>query len=198
HEEGGLYVTHDLVPQVGEIYTLEINWEGKTYTATDILQPVPLIDSVYTEFEEETGITDEGYFLKLNSRDPQGIANYYHYRVYRNNQLITLPDPGNSRTLVLTDEFFDGQERLGVIPNEEVIFSPGDLATVDQIAISEEYYNFLFKIYEITGNQGLSFVGNPPPASVRGNVLSESPDLYRALGFFYAIEIDRQTVTVKE
>ena len=194
----GVYSTDELVPQLGTSYELEIIWEGKHYYAKDQLNEVPLIDSIYSEFEPETGITDEGYFVKINSADPAGVANFYHYRVYRNGELINLPDPGNARTLIVDDEFFDGQYRTGINPNEEVVFEPGDRAEVEQIGISESYYQFLFEIYEITGNQGIPFAGNPPPASIRGNVLSAEPENYKALGYFYTVDIDQRSVTVSE
>ncbi|MEL7121235.1 MAG: DUF4249 domain-containing protein [Bacteroidota bacterium] len=192
YQGNGVYSTGDLQPQIGETYTLEIIWNGAIYTASDLLNEVPRIDSIYTEFEEESLFTDEGYFLKLNTIDPVGIANFYHYRVYRNNEFITVPDPGNSRTLRQEDEFFDGQLREGVEPNEEVIYEVGDLAMVDQMGISEAYFDFLFQVYNQTGQDG-GFVGNPPPASIRGNINSTS----RALGFFYAADIHRRSIQVR-
>ena len=196
YEGDGVYATEQIMPQIGQSYTLNIRWEDKTYSAVDQLNEVPKIDSIYTEFEEETGITDEGYFVKFNSKDPAGIANYYYYRVYRNDSLFVLPDPGNSRTIILKDEFFDGQNRVGVVPNEEVIYEIGDIAKVDQIGISAEYYQYLFEFYRQTGYQGVSFTGNPPPATIRGNVISDSPEDYRALGFFRAIDVKTKWVEV--
>ena len=84
--EEGFYGTTELQAMVGETYELEIVWEGKHYSATDRLVEGSAIDSIYTTFEEETGITDEGFFVKINSQDPPGIPNFYHYRVYRNNE----------------------------------------------------------------------------------------------------------------
>lgn len=195
---GGYYNTEEIEPQIGSLYTLEILWEEKSYTAADVLNAVPDIDSLYAEFEEESIFTDEGYFLKLNSSDPAGISNFYHYRVYRNNEFITVPDPGNSRTLILSDEFFDGQFREGIEPNEEVVFELGDLASVDQMGISEAYFEFLFQVYEQTGSQGGGFAGNPPPASIRGNIISNSESNSRALGFFYATDVERKSIVVQE
>ena len=194
----GFYRTTDIQAVVGENYELVIAWEGKQYTANDRLVEEPAIDSIYTEFEEETGITDEGYFVKINSQDPVDIPNFYHYRVYRNNELIVIPDPGNARTIILNDEFFDGENRVGVNPNEEAILEVGDSVLVEQIGISETYYDFLFELYTLTGNQGLSFTGNPPPASIGGNIQSQEPLQYKALGFFSVIDIKRKSILVVE
>ena len=45
-----------------------------------------------------------------------------------------------------SDEFFDGQQRIGVNPNEEVAYELGDIAIVQQLGISEAYHDFLFHI----------------------------------------------------
>lgn len=196
HVADGRYSSNLLVGSVNTSYTLQIEWKSFTYSATDVLNQVPTIDSIYSVFQEETGITDEGYFLQLNTRDPSGIPNYYHYRVYRNGEYVMLPDPGNARTLVVSDEFFDGAFLQGVNPNEEAVFEPGDIGRAEQMSISKAYYQFLFSFYELTGNQGLSFTGNPPPASIRGNVLAGSENYPRALGFFHAADVATAEVVV--
>ena len=198
HTGDGYYSTSDFQAVVGESYELAITWEGKQYTATDKLVEVPAIDSIYSEFEEETGITDEGYFVKINSQDPVNIPNFYHYRVYRNDELVVIPDPGNARTIILSDEFFDGENRVGINPNEEAVLAIEDKVLVEQIGISETYYQFLFELYTLTGNQGLSFTGNPPPASIQGNIRSQDPLSYKALGFFSTTDIKRASIIVKE
>ncbi|MEM6261955.1 MAG: DUF4249 domain-containing protein [Bacteroidota bacterium] len=197
YQGDGVYTTTEVQGEIGRVYTLEVNWEGAVYRASDRLTEVPRIDSIYADFEEASIFTDEGYFVKIDARDPAGVVNFYHYRVYRDNELITVPDPGNSRSLVLDDDFFDGQPRLGFIPNEEVIYEVGNVAMVDQMGISEAYFDFLFQVYEQTGSQG-GFVGNPPPSSIRGNVNGISEEAGRALGFFYAADVYRDSIMVVE
>ena len=185
----GVFTTEKIEGEIGKSYTLRILWNDYEYIASDIMNQAPPIDTLYSIFQEESGITDEGYFLNFNSQDPAGIANQYHYRVFKEGEYIILPDPGNARTLVLTDEFFDGAYREGINPNEEAVFEPGQIGKVEQMGISMAYYQFLFQVYDQTGNQGLSFTGNPPPASIRGNLIATDPDYPRALGFFHVADI---------
>ena len=192
----GTYVTDTLEPSIAAEYTITIIWEGDTYVATDRLNPVPGFEDLYFTFEEETLFSDEGYFLQIDTQDPPGVPNFYYYRVARNGEFIIVPDPGNATLLVVSDEFFDGQLRTGVNPNDEISFEVGDVATAQQLAISEEYHDFLFLLFEQTGNAGLSFVGNPPPASIRGNLINLTNNTKRALGFFYAAEVEEGTITI--
>ncbi|WP_340063478.1 DUF4249 domain-containing protein [Ascidiimonas aurantiaca] len=198
HTGEGYYEAAGLQPELDTTYTITISWNGSVYQGSDTLSAVPLFDRFYFEFEEETLVTDEGYFLRIDTQDFQGIANFYYYRVFKNGEYIIVPDPGNSIVLVVSDEFFDGQLRVGVNPNDEVSFEPGDLAGAQQLGISEAYYDFLFQVFEQTGNSGVSFVGNPPPASIRGNIINLTDSKNRALGFFYTADVEEQTIMITE
>ncbi|TPN83976.1 DUF4249 domain-containing protein [Aquimarina algicola] len=197
HTSNGVYVNDLIEPQIGVSYTVSIVWNGDTYEGSDTLNEVPLFDRLFVVFEEETLFTDEGYFLKFDSSDPVGVENFYYYRIFKNGEFFIVADPGNSITLVETDEFFDGQQRLGVTINEEVVFEIGDIATGQQLGISEEYYDFLYELFIQTG-QGGSFIGNPPPASIRGNIINVTNPQQRALGFFYAVDVEEDTIEVEE
>jgi hypothetical protein len=97
----------------------------------------------------------------------------------------------------VSDKFFDGQQRVGINPNEEVSFVVGDLAKAQQLGISKKYYQFLFELFTQTGNQGVSFVGNPPPASINSNVINISNPKNRILGYFYAVDIVEDSILIE-
>ena len=198
HIGNGIYTNSDIVPTLDTEYTLTIIWQNEMYVGSDTLTEVPDFDNVYSVFEEETLFTDAGYFVKFDATDPAGIENYYYYRVYKNGEFFIVADPGNSFTLVESDEFFDGQQRIGVKPNEEVIFQIGDIAKVEQLSTTEAYHDFLVELFTQTGNQGLSFVGNPPPASIRSNVLNTDIPSNRALGYFYTVDVAEATIEIVE
>jgi hypothetical protein len=197
HAGDGFYTNNAIAANINTTYTITVIWNGETYEGSDTLNEVAPFDDVYSEFEEETLITDEGYFVKFDSTDPVGVENFYYYKAFRNGEFIIVPDPGNSATLVESDEFFDGQQRIGVNPNEEVAYEIGDSATVQQLAITEEYYDFLFQLFEQTGNQ-VPIIGNPPPASIRSNVINTTTPSNRMLGFFYAVDIEEASLIVTE
>ena len=197
HTQEGSYLNEEIPAALNRTYTITIQWNGETYVGSDVLNEVASFDNVYSEFEEETLITEEGYFVKFDSTDPITIENYYYYRAFRNGEFIIVPDPGNSATLVESDEFFDGQQRFGVNPNEEVIYEIGDTAIVQQLGISEEYHNYLFQLFEQTGNQ-IPIIGNPPPASIRSNIVNVTVPNNRILGFFYAADVEEESLRITE
>ena len=197
HIGNGIYTNNMIPVELNTLYTITIEWNGETYEGNDFLNEVPPFERLYSEFEEETLITDAGYFVKFDCQDPEGVENFYHYKVFKNGEFTINPDPGNSTTLVDSDEFFDGQLRIGVNPNEEISFVPGDLARVQQLGISEEYHDFLFQLFEQTGNQ-VPIIGNPPPASIRSNVMNMTTPGNRALGFFYAADIEEGSIIITE
>lgn len=197
HTDNGIYINNNLLPEVGKTYTITILWNNETYIGSDKLNEVPPFDNFYYEFEDETFITDSGYFLKFDSTDPVGIENYYYYRVFKNNVFTIVPDPGNSQTLIVSDRFFDGQQRIGINPNEEVSFEIGDFAKAQQLGISKRYYQFLFELFTQTGNQGISFVGNPPPASITSNIINTTNPNNRILGYFYAIDVEENSILIE-
>jgi len=197
HTADGFYTNNTITAALNTTYTITVIWNGETYVGSDTLNEVAPFDDVYSEFEEETLITDAGYFVKFDSTDPVNEENFYYYKAFRNGEFIIVPDPGNSTTLVESDEFFDGQQRIGVNPNEEVAYEIGDSAIVQQLGISEAYYDFLFQLFEQTGNQ-VPIVGNPPPASIRSNVINTTTPGNRMLGFFYAVDIEEASLIVTE
>ncbi|MEM1001034.1 MAG: DUF4249 domain-containing protein [Bacteroidota bacterium] len=193
----GFYTNSEIVAELNQTYIITIQWNGDTYVGSDTLNEVAPFDDVYAVFEEETLITDEGYFVKFDSTDPADIENFYYYRAFRNGEFIIVPDPGNSATLVESDEFFDGQQRTGVNPNEEVVYEVGDDAKVQQLGVSEAYHDFLFELFVQTGNQ-VPIIGNPPPASIRSNIVNITTPNNRILGFFYAADVEEASIVVTE
>jgi hypothetical protein len=194
----GYYVSAGLTPELNKTYTLRIEWNEEVYEAEDHLNEAPPFDNFYFIFKDETLVTDAGYFLQIDTTDPPNIPNYYYYRVFKNGEYIIVPDPGNAEVLVVSDEFFDGQQRIGVNPNDEISFEPGDTGRAQQLGISEAYHDFLFLLFEQTGRQGIPLVGNPPPASIRGNIRNLTNPVNRALGFFYTADVEEDEITITE
>lgn len=189
--EPGLYVTGDLLPEIGEVYTLSVGYLGDAYRASAELRPVAPIDSLYFIFEEKTIIIEEeGFRAAIDYADPPGERNFYLWEQLVDGVNIIPPDPGNAFNLVSEDEFYDGQAIIGFQPNDEVAIQPGQHAEVRQIALSPEAHDYYYALFE----QNALGSGNPfsiPPASVRGNVENRTrPDRF-ALGFFEAAEVSR-------
>ena len=117
--------------------------------------------------------------------------------MYVNGKLSTVPDPGNNSTLILSDEFFDGQTAQGVNPNEDAVIKLGDSIRVQQMGIRKRHFDFLYSLFTQTGNLGLSIVGNPPPASIRSNVVNTTNTRNSPLGFFYAADVAEASTVIR-
>lgn len=90
---------------VGETYTLNVTFEGKSYSAvTSIVQPTNLVNSFW---QPESGLTNHGYSWATLADLPNQFDAYY-WEVKRLND--TLSDFAYQRTYSPTfdDEFFDG------------------------------------------------------------------------------------------
>lgn len=198
HQGDGYYANSIISPEINNTYIITILWNGETYEGSDTLNEVSEFDNFFAEFEEETIFSPGGYFLKFDTTDPANIENYYYYRVFRNGEFIITPDPGNAQNLITSDEFFDGQQRNGVDVNGEIVFEIGETATGQQLSISKEYFDYLFELFTQTGNTEISFGGNPPPATIRSNVINLTTPSNRAVGYFYTVGVEEDSIVIEE
>lgn len=198
YQGDGVYSNSVIKPQIGNSYTITIIWNGDTYVGIDRIKEVPKIENFYTVFEEETLFSSEGYYLRYDTTDPVGVKNYYYRRVFKNDEAVLLPDPGNSFNLISSDEFFDGQTLKNINFNDEVNFKIGEKGTGQQLGITKEYFDYLFELFTQTGSSGSAFSGNPPPATIRSNVINTTEPSRRALGFFYTVDVAEDSLIVTE
>ena len=190
----GRYVNSELKGEVGETYTLLIRWNGQEFEATETLVGVPPLDDVYQQFEEENAFEDGGLKLAIDFTDPEGERNYYFWELFMDGENQIQPDPGNSGNVVAKDEFWDGQRIEGYFPNEEKTFEEGDEVLVRHIGISKETYDYLFLLFEQTGQTGQLI--DVPPALIKGNIRNLTEPGNIAMGYFGASEIDEEVLVI--
>ena len=183
----GLYTNETISPEVGEMYTLHVIWNGQEYEAFETLIGVPEIDAIYQQFEEGNLFEDEGIKVAIDFTDPAEETNFYFWETFLDGELQILPDPGNKNNLIAKDEFFNGNQIEGYFPNEESIFDPGDQVQVRQIGISETAYNYYFTLFDQAGKTGALI--DTPPIPVRGNIINITNPGNEALGYFYASQV---------
>jgi len=188
HTEDGIY-TAEVPTEIGREYVLNIMYKNKKITAAETLNSIAPIDSIYSMFEEESGFADEGYFVR-------NVQNFYHWKQYVNDTLRIVPDPGNQANLIASDEFFDGQVFIGYKPNEEIVLNLGDSVRVEQLGISEAYYEFLFQVFGQTFNPPI--IGSTPPARIIGNLVNETVSDNFVLGYFTVASLAKAETVVKE
>ena len=192
-DDPGFYFTpKDFAAKFNTQYTLviqnvDINEDGVTeeYTATDemtYLVPVDSINLMRTYIEEP-----QRYFVgvMLFTLDPPEQNNYLFKSVINGKPLHeSVTDWG-----LTNDEFFNGNYTSGIVvkyldqTDSTEILKPGDVFTLEQIQISNAFYDFLQAVnLESFGNIPL-FSG--PPANIVSNVSNNG------IGFFSCLAITR-------
>jgi hypothetical protein len=73
----------NFIPAINEIYTLTVT-KGQTYTATETLKPVALIDEIIQN-DKAVGNNIE---IKTYFNDPANESNYYLYNYSYSNQVL--------------------------------------------------------------------------------------------------------------
>lgn len=175
----GDYVCDNFQPVIGEIYRLEIDYEGAIYTASSTLLATPDIINITQETVPGFGGEDE-IQIKFFYQDNGAEENYYLLGVKNPNKQI--PEFG-----VVSDEFFQGNVMFGFYGSSET--EPGITLELSVQGISKSYHNYMNKLITIAGSGS----GNPfatPPATVRGNISNSTNSNNYPLGYFHLSEID--------
>ncbi len=187
--------SNDRLGEVGDVFSLEVNYDGDEYQAQTQLNRTAIIDSlqIFFQEEEELGYDTIGYYGSLYARDHVGTGDAYWIKGFTNDTLHNKPieislsydgtfDPGS---------IFDG---LGFIRpiresvnrvSDDNLFLPlqiGDKVRAEVHSISVEAFSYLTIIQEQLNN-GENTIFALPLANANGNITNTSTD-EKALGFF--------------
>ncbi|WP_353780242.1 DUF4249 family protein [Winogradskyella sp. 3972H.M.0a.05] len=183
-QNNGDYVTTNFEPEIDQSYTLEIEYNGQTYTATETLMSVTEINDIEQTLEGDGD--EEEIQLKVFFDDPANIDNYYLGEFNSSvNTLLTLS--------ALSDQFTDGNENFIEFDNEDLVAE----ATVDIsiYGISESYYNFISILIDQSESDG----GGPfqtTPVQLKGNCINLNNPDEEVLGYFRLSEVVRTNYTI--
>ncbi len=183
---------------VGKTYYLFINnvdidedGTTETYQAESYLPPVNPVDSITFKYTDNSFIS--GWEVQIWAKDPEELKNYYSFKVWKNNVLLT---DTLSEYIVQDDELFNGSFTYGITAqflndkdgSEKAV--PGDLITFEIDGITGEYFDFVQQA------QAESFGSNPlfsgPPANITGNISNG------ALGFFTAYSVSKSSRVIPD
>jgi hypothetical protein len=171
----GDYVCTNFQPIIGEVYRLEILYQGAVYSASSALIATPDIINVEQVISGEDEIE-----IKFFYQDNGAEENYYLGCIKNPNKQI--PEFG-----VVSDEFFQGNVITYLYVDSET--EPGITLDLSVQGVSKSYYNYMNKLITIAGSGS----GNPfatPPATVRGNITNTTNNSDYPLGYFHLSEID--------
>jgi len=189
-QNNGMYATSDFVPVLNQSYTLEIVYNGETYTAKETLTPVTDITDLYQGRED--GFDDEELELHVEFTDPEDEENYYLFRFQKEGDLLPEFEVGD-------DEFINGNEIDTWYETEEdedtdkiEAIQPGDVVTVEMYGVSEAYYNYMDILIDQIGGVGIF---SATPVAVKGNCINlTNPDNY-AHGYFRVTQVVKGSYT---
>lgn len=184
----GVYQTRFIQGVRGVNYTLEVKYEGTSYMASSrIPDHIVPIDSLYTEFLEESIFQEEGYYATIYAQDIPNVENYYRYKVYVNGEVYifdedTEEEEEDDNLYLDQDKFFDGQYFNRPFPQN---FKQGDSVSVELYNINKATFDYYNTLIEAIGASGVAAPSNPV-SNFNNN----------ALGNFNAYTFDRKTVKV--
>ncbi len=187
---------------IGDVYTLKIEHGSKTYTSTEkcfYQDTIDLVESYY--LPERNGFIPVGYYVfeKANEYEPDG--DFYLWNIYQNGNILT----DSIGYLIDSDEFREtGFFNISIDPDDPLKdidrgvfprpfpwnFEKGDSVTVEQMRISEDYYNFISEFSTQQQRSGTPF--DPPPFNPTSNISGG------AYGFFRVVNVSSKSVIVTE
>ena len=190
HDSSGYFIVPGFSRYIGiagREYTLTIEVEGITLTATEYLAPVEPIDSI--QIRPSSFGDSEFLGVSIFSQETPGVGNYYKWDIYINDTLLA-----DAETMSFaSDELVDGNyvedaEIFIDFNNPEQGYERKlkymDTVLVRQNSISEFAYNFYYQMQQQSYGGGLFSV---PPANIEGNISSSNGKT--VLGMFTAQDV---------
>lgn len=194
----GLYETDSIAGEPGKTYTLTIIADGERYESSCYMNFCPPIDSINFGYYDLSAydIIDSSAYILLNALEPATPDNYYMWNVYRNGILET--DTMNE-VYFSDDLFINGHYMSDVEVGWTRKVDIGDTITLEMLAITEDYFNYVYQVLSVTDWNMGPFGG--PPANPNGNIIqinNNDNNNDDPLGFFLAYSIYRITDTIPE
>ncbi|HNP18684.1 MAG TPA: DUF4249 domain-containing protein [Fulvivirga sp.] len=182
----GVYQTSTLQGERGVTYTLSVDYEGQNYTAISKMpEQQILLDSITSEYEENSFFNDEGYYVRAHFNDPAGVANYYRFNVLVNGEVYVFDFDGEEQEddffYLWSDKFSDGNLNDYDFPHTLEV---GDSVYIEMYNLERSTYDYYRTVADVINGGGVA----------PSNPLSNFGDT--ALGYFGAFSITSNYVIV--
>jgi len=182
----------------GEEYTLNIELGDNVYEAKSIAQPVPPIDTILYEFEDQPLDTVDGFLAEFISIDIPGRTDYYWIKHARNGEFFNDP----SSLIIAQDAAFRGEGSDGFlfippirfgVNDFDSLYQLGEVLKVELWSINEETLDFLTEVQEQSTNEGILAT---PSYNLRTNIVTVSgSDDLGAIGNFSVSKVSSKEIT---
>lgn len=158
-------------------YFLEIDFEGKTYTASSFLNPSIAIDTLTCKrLEDDVFTSDEEVEIGISFQDPPGVRNYYWFIDYVNgaNEYESLFEYG----ALFNDEFVNGLY-LNNITYGTFDLDSGDVLKIELRTINKREEEILSALAIESFESGIF---DAPPSNVPTNISNGALGIFVAYG----------------
>ena len=182
----GQYVCNNFLPVIGETYTLTVQHDGQTYTATETLYATPDIGPIVQN--NEGGFAGDDIEVRFYFMDNGDENNFYVTRF--DTPVRPYPDYD-----AIKDEFLQGNQMFNFIDDED--FKAGDVVGIRLEGVSERYYNYMNIIISMVEGGAGSGPFQTPPVNARGNIVNQTNEGNFALGYFRLGEVSATEYTIE-
>jgi len=181
----GSYVCSNFTPVLNRNYTLTVNSNGTTYTASETLKSVPQIDRI--EQINNTGFLGDATEIKSYYTDNGSTQDYYLFKFKPSYTAIPI-------FFAQEDISFQGNQIFGLYRSDKL--EAGQNFEVTLTGISRQYYNYIRILISIAGNNSGGSPFQSPSATVRGNIINTNNETNYPLGYFSLSEQDYRNYIV--
>jgi len=172
---------------IGRTYTLNIEVDNETYSASDELLRVTTIDSLsYRLFENNFFLPlPEGkeYEVLVYAKEPQETKDYYFFKFFRNDSLIY----ASATDIYFADDILLGESIDGLA--SPILYAKGDQARIEMFSLTRNGYLFYNDLFNLLNNDGGMF--GSPPVNPRTNLSNN------AMGFFQVSAVEKGSITIE-
>lgn len=189
-ENNGEYTTTEFIPILGQSYTLEVIYNGETYSATETLNEVTEITAVFQDRID--GFSEDELELHVVFTDPQEEGNRYLFKFQRQDELLPLFEVGYDKFVNGNeiDWWYEEDDDDETDKIESIV--PGDVVSIEMYAISEAYFNYMEILINQIGGVGLF---EATPIAVKGNCINLTDTDNYAHGYFRLTEVNKTSYT---
>ena len=209
HRTNGRYIyngAREVIGQVGDQFTLDINVDGINISAISEMNRVPAIDSIEQELMVNEPFIEDGVYCNFFATDPAGSGDTYWIKTFKDGRYLNRPSEIN----IAFDSTFDGgiaveSAEVFIQPiqdfNNEVDenFTPqpwltGEVITVEIHAITNRAFGFMELVRDqlLNGNNGIFA---EPLANTTTNLSTDSGA--PVLGFFSVAAVSSMSDTIR-
>lgn len=189
-ENDGTYTISNFMPVIGHSYSLEVIYNGETYTGSETLTAVPDINRITQSVEG--GFDDELLEVNIYYTDPADEENYYLTKYVEEGDLFPVLED-------MSDEFVNGNEIHDFWEKEddedtnEKPFEAGDNIAISLYGISQRYYNYIRLLIEQYDSGGDPF--SSTAAQIKGNCINTTNKENYPFGYFRVTQVVKANYT---